>query len=278
MNYRHIYHAGSFSDLIKHTALIAVLNSLRKKDKPFAVLDAFAGLGMYDLSSEQATKTAESNDGIRKVLESSSGSPPLLRQFVDVVKSSNSNSDAALLNYYPGSPWIISSLLRPEDRLIASELHPQDYAHLRYLFSRSNQVAIHLLDAYNAVKAFVPFKQNRGLVFLDPPFEEKDEFDKLVGALKIINHRAANICSMIWYPIKEASPVRSFYKNCQAIGFKEILIIEFEIKNPLIAGLTKCGVLITNPPFIHEEIKGLLEYLKKNTYQNQAEFKAYKLV
>jgi 23S rRNA (adenine2030-N6)-methyltransferase len=267
MNYRHIYHAGSFSDLIKHITLIAVLNSLRKKEKPFAVLDAFAGLGVYDLTSEQSVKTEESKDGIGKVLESPVDHP-LLVQFVDIVRSLEQS-------HYPGSPWIISSLLREGDRLIASELHPQDYAHLRYLFSKTKNVAVHLLDAYNAVKAFLPFKENRGLIFLDPPFEAKNEFDKLVSALKIINHRAANICSMIWYPIKDAKPVQNFYKNCHSIGFKEILIIEFEIKNPLIEGLTKCGILITNPPFIHEEIKSLLEYLKKNTYQNQAEFKIY---
>jgi 23S rRNA (adenine2030-N6)-methyltransferase len=278
MNYRHIYHAGNFADVIKHISLITILNQLKKKDKPFAVLDAFAGLGIYDLSSEQATKTTESLYGINKILTSPSQNT-LIKQFVDIVQSAGPGVINSQINrtnnnehlYYPGSPWIIQNLLREKDRLIATELHPQDYANLKYLFHRTENSAIHHLDAYNAIKAFVPFKENRGLILLDPPFEDKNEFNKLIESLKIIRHRAGETCTMIWYPIKEEKIANDFYQKSQSVGFKEILKIEFELKSAP-TGLTKCGVLIFNPPFIHQELVETVAYIKSTIYQNEANY------
>lgn len=266
MNYRHIYHAGNFADVIKHLTLIAILNNLRKKDKPFVVLDAFAGLGIYDLTSEQTSKAQENSNGIRLILGAKNDqSPALLQQFISIVKLAGED-------YYPGSPWIISSLLRPGDRLIACELHPEDYASLKYLFRKDKQVAVHLQDAYRAVKAFLPFKENRGLILLDPPFEIKNEFDRLVESLKIIKLRAAGNCCTVWYPIKDKKLAERFYQNCQSIGFKEMLIIEFELSARADQGMSKCGLLIANPPLIYDEINSLLVYLKEEVYKGTAEF------
>jgi 23S rRNA (adenine2030-N6)-methyltransferase len=306
MNYRHIYHAGNFADVVKHLTLVSILNNLLKKDKPFAVLDAFAGLGVYDLSSEMALKTAEYSNGIRLLLNCGSNIPELMTQYIKIVKSAGAQCYTAdtskvdrktsgelaeptlvgeqkripqfdeanleVSKVYPGSPWIINSLLRQNDRLIASELHPQDYAHLRHLFIKNKQVAVHHLDAYNAIKAFVPFKENRGLVLIDPPFEVKDEFDKVIESLKIIAHRAANICTMVWYPIKDQRLVSSFYQKSSELGNKEVLLIEFELKMLNSQGLSKCGLLITNPPFIKDEIEQSLSFIKTNIYNGKAEF------
>lgn len=124
MNYRHIYHAGNFADIVKHLVLIAILEQLKNKEKPFAVLDAFAGLGLYDLASEAASKTLEYNNGIGKLLQALDHTPKSLKIFLSVINSVGQN-------FYPGSPFIINKLLRLQDRLIACELHPTDYLDLK---------------------------------------------------------------------------------------------------------------------------------------------------
>ncbi|MGX6960185.1 MAG: 23S rRNA (adenine(2030)-N(6))-methyltransferase RlmJ [Rickettsia endosymbiont of Pentastiridius leporinus] len=248
MNYRHIYHAGNFADIVKHLVLIAVLEQFKQKEKPFAVLDAFAGMGLYDLSSIAASKTLEHNNGIGKLLKITN-SPALLQTFLNI-------KNLAGENHYPGSPFIITKLLRPQDRLIACELHPEDYLSLKKLLSNN----IQHIDAYNAIKAFLPFQEKRGLIFLDPPFEVKNEFQKLLTALKQIKSSALNNSVLIWYPIKDLLLVRDFYHNYKNIGFKETFIIEYELlysdKN-----MIKCGLMLINPPNIKKELEELIEYL-----------------
>ncbi len=264
MNYRHIYHAGNFADIIKHLTLISILGKLRSKESPFAVLDSFAGSGSYDLASELALKTSESCQGIKKLITHSniiapSNIPNLLQEFINIVKVSNNSS------IYPGSPLFIQHMLRPDDRLIMCELHPEEYAALKKLL----RVDVHNMDGYLALKAFLPFKENRGLILLDPPFEVTSEFNKLLDSLNIIKKRARSICILIWYPIKNAKEVSLFYQNYQTIGYKETLKIEFEIFN-YHKNMNKCGVLVINPPNIKDEIKETMRYITKYVYLNQA--------
>lgn len=260
MNYRHIYHAGNFADIIKHITLIAVLEQLTKKDKALAVLDGFAGIGKYDLSSPWAIKTGESEGGIKKLLQlvpCSSSCPQLIQQFLALIKDDSNH------NIYLGSPLIISRMLRSSDRLIACELHPEDYRELKKVIFTNT----HNIDAYVAIKAFLPFKEKRGLIFLDPPFEAKDEFDKIINALKTIKQRMSNTCILIWYPIKNQPQVNYFYQNYQKIGFKEAIKIEFELSNSA-ANLNKCGLLVINPPDIQNQLNQTIGYLTKNLYTN----------
>lgn len=249
MNYRHIYHAGNFADIVKHLVLISVLEQLKKKDKSFAVLDAFAGLGLYDLSSEAASKTLESDTGINKLLQATNPIPLLLQTFLNIVNLAGEN-------HYPGSPFIIKQLLRPNDRLIVCELHPSDYLSLKQLLPTN----AHNIDAYNAIKAFLPFKENRRLIFLDPPFEVRNEFQKLLEALKKIKLRVLNNPVLIWYPIKDLPLVRDFYHNYKNIGFKETIIIEYELLNSD-KNMVKCGLMLINPPNIKGGMEKLTEYL-----------------
>jgi len=278
MNYRHIYHAGNFCDIIKHLTLIAILKNLLKKPKPFAVLDGFAGVGIYDVTSEAANKTRESELGVRKLFEVYDALlpdfPPLLSDLMQIIRSTGSQ------NLYPGSPLIIKSLIRPIDQLIACELHKQDYEYLKDVINTGT----HNLDAYLALKAFLPFEEKRGLVFLDPPFEERDEFSKLVKALRLIKTRAENICTLIWYPVKVAEHVQQFYTECKSIGFKEILKIEFELLNKMLAPsydliqkeekyyMNKCGLLIINPPYIQDELELNIDHIAKQVYNMQAKY------
>ncbi|WPY00889.1 Ribosomal RNA large subunit methyltransferase J [Candidatus Trichorickettsia mobilis] len=317
MNYRHIYHAGNFADIVKHFTLIAIIEQLKKKEKPFAVLDAFAGIGQYDLLSVEALKTNESINGVQKLLQYANLKkirPELIQKFLNII-SLNPKS------IYPGSPRIIHQLLRTHDRLIACELHPEDYKSLKILFTCTNNrplsklseergfggdterrsaahsrfvsdsstgpvykssaevefrkrsnISIHQLDAYLAIKAFLPFIENRGLVFIDPPFERKDEFSKLIEALKIIKHRASNICVLIWYPIKSTAEIKKFYQDYKIIGFKEALTIDFMLLDSP-NNMHQCGLLVINPPNIKNEISALMKYLTDNIFLNQAKFK-----
>lgn len=272
MNYRHIYHAGNFADLMKHLILIELLQKLREKDKAFTVLDAFAGLGIYDLSSEEAQKTKEYENGIGILSASLRGTTSTSAvgrgNLIVEEKSHTANTrlprDASITrndahraistylsiidslglpDLYPGSPYIISQLLREDDNLIASELHPQDYAELKHNMLIEKNTAIHLIDGYNAIKAFLPPKNLRGLVLLDAAFEVKNEYLKIIDALKLIRKRFAAGIVMIWYPIKDEALVRDFYSSLRDTGYTEFLKIEFEINNPKLQATIPFSVL-----------------------------------
>jgi len=275
MNYRHLYHAGNFADVVKHVTLISLLKKLCEKDKPFAVLDAFAGLGLYDLASEEALRTKESESGVGalvshgldprasevsrdprvKPVENSRAHgmqmPPIITEYLRVTASHN--------GLYPGSPMIAASYLREEDQLIAAELHPADYATLKHNMRRHNNVHVHHIDAYNAIKAFCPPKEKRGLVLLDPAFEVKDEFTKVLDALRLIKKRFSAGVVMVWYPIKDKQLVEKFYKDYREVGYAETLTIEFEVN--ALEGMKKCGILIANPPYIEPELREAMDYL-----------------
>ncbi len=263
MNYRHIYHAGSFADVMKHVILIVLLKKLKVKDKPFTVLDAFAGIGIYDLNSTQASKTLEHENGIGLLLKKADLiMPAAVREYLDIITDLNNPQETHL---YPGSPYIAARFLREADELIACELHPEDYETLK-----SNlYAAIHKIDAYNAIKAFLPPKTARGLVLLDPPFEVRDEFSKLISALKLIRKRFIAGMVMIWYPIKDRAETMGFYDQLKATGYPEFLKIEFGIK--LESGMNKCGLIIANPPDVKSEIDDIMSFICKEIYSGIAE-------
>ena len=266
MNYRHIYHAGNFADLMKHLILIALIKKLQEKDKGFTALDAFAGLGLYDLASEAAQKTKEYENGIG-MLKKYAGHSTLdtIQTYLSII------SELSSPTLYPGSPYIIAHMLREQDNLIASELHPEDYAHLKYNM-RWSDAAIHHIDGYNAIKAFLPPKNPRGFVLLDAAFEVKNEYLKIIDALKLIKKRFAAGVVMIWYPIKDEKLVREFYKSLKDTGYPEFLKIEFEIDTTEL-GMNKCGVVIANPPYIQNEIKDIMQLLCSDVYKGAAKMK-----
>lgn len=273
MNYRHIYHAGNFADLVKHITLIGLINKLKNKDKPFAVLDAFAGLGIYDLTLDQATRTSENRTGIKQLFANLTNNyPELIKQYIELVKSYNHSDQVTI---YPGSPLIISSMLRSNDRLIACELHKEDYPILKHNMALYPNSHIHNIDAYQAIKAFTPLLEKRGLVLLDPAFEVRNEFDKIIDALEILKKRFASGMVMIWYPIKDQKAINIFYQQQKEIGYSETLIIEFELLGDDTMGMHKCGIMICNPPFIEEEIKEAMVYLSKVIYHGKARAKVW---
>ncbi len=276
MNYRHIYHAGNFADIVKHIILISIINNLKLKAKPFAVLDAFAGIGLYDLKDERPNKTKEYNNGIGLFYELQSSSsneslPALINQYLNIIKDFNSGND---LEYYPGSPMIISYLMRRCDSLIASELHKDDYLELKENMSSTN-AKIHNICAYNAIKAFCPPKEKRGLIFIDPAFEVQDEFKKLIAVLQHTKSSFLNGLVMIWLPIKDTIITNDFYQKYKLLGYKESLLLEFEIaKNTDVLDnkMNKFGILIANPPYIQKDLTEALDYLVNIVYQGRAKY------
>ena len=243
MNYRHAYHAGNFADCMKHAILLVLLKSLARKPAGFCVLDTHAGCGQYDLSSEEAQKTGEWKSGIGRLLDSEE---PALQDYLSAVRD---------LGLYPGSPALARHALRPQDQLVACELHPEDVRPLRRLFRDDPQVSIHHRNGYEALRARLPPKDlKRGLVLIDPPFEKLDDFTQCAGAISLIRNRFRAGIVAVWYPIKHRTPVRAFYNALKDAGIRDILACEFLLRPALDPSrLNGCGMLVVNAPFGFEE-------------------------
>lgn len=270
MNYRHIYHAGNFADVFKHLIVARIIEYLKKKDHAFRVIDTHAGVGVYDLSSEEAQKTGEWIDGIGRIL----GKPikpeiePLIKPWLDVVVGLNAAQDK--LTRYPGSPILIRKLLRKQDRLTAIELHETDYKKLAGNFSGDYQARIIHLDGYLALGAHVPPKEKRGLILVDPPFEKTDEFERLVDRLIKAYKRFPGGIYALWYPVKHYNELNWFMNELKGTGIAKILRLELRIRQrSQTPGLDGCGMIIVNPPYVlSEEMKQLKPLLLERLAQD----------
>ncbi len=251
MNYRHAFHAGNEADCLKHAILVWLLRALARKPKPFFVLDTHAGTGRYDLHGEEATRTGEAARGILRLL---ADPPAALADYLGVVRS---------LTPYPGSPAIIAALLRPGDRAVACELHPEDHAALRRNLGHDPRIGVHLRDGYEAVGAFLPPPERRGLTLIDPPYEAADEYDRVIAALRTAQARFPGGTVAAWYPIKHRAPVRALHAAVRAAGLRDVVAAELWLREPLDpARLNGSGLLVRNPPYLFEaEIPPLLDAL-----------------
>lgn len=263
MNYRHAYHAGNFADVVKHAVLARLIEYLKRKDKAFRVIDTHAGVGAYDLSSDEAQKTGEWQDGIGRLLQADlkPQTANLLKPFLDAVRAMNPQGG---LQFYPGSPMISRFLLRKQDRLSAIELHPQDAATLRKRFDGDIQTRVLELDGWLALGAHVPPKEKRGLVLVDPPFEKEGEFQRLVDGLVRAHRRWPGGIYALWYPVKDRAAVNRFRAELAATGIEKILDIRFDIRQPSAeARLDGTGMIVVNPPYsLEAELGELLPALK----------------
>lgn len=264
MNYRHAYHAGNHADVLKHIILARVLDYLRQKEKPFAVLDAHAGIGRYDLKGAEAFKTGEWKDGIGKLL--AEPLPPevrvLLQHYLNMIHDLNPDG---VLRTYPGSPEVIVRLLRREDRIFLNELHPQDADVLAARYSGDKRVRVSRLDAAVAVKAELPFTERRGLVLLDPAFEVPDELNKTLRSVKHALERMQNVTLLIWYPLKAPDDAKDFLRGVSDFNQPGTLTAELLVKEPFAeGGLAGSGVVIVNPPFtLRAELERIMPALAR---------------
>jgi 23S rRNA (adenine2030-N6)-methyltransferase len=264
MNYRHAYHAGNFADVMKHVALTRIVEYLKRKDKAFRVIDTHAGIGVYDLSSAEAQKTGEWLGGIGKLLDAAL--PPeaaaLLTPYLDAVRALNPDGN---VRFYPGSPAIVRHLLRGQDRLTAIELHPADAAALKARFAGDFQTRVIELDGWLALGAHLPPKEKRGLVLVDPPFEEEGEFDRLADGLLKAHARWPGGTYALWYPIKDRKAVARLRERLSGAGIPKILDLSLEIRAPSPElRFDGSGLVVVNPPYpLEGEMRLVLPLLAK---------------
>ena len=250
MNYRHAYHAGNFADVLKHLALTLVIEHLKLKPAPFRIVDTHAGVGIYDLGSVEAEKTGEWRDGIGRVLDCSHipvAVTDVIGPYLAAVRALNRRG---AVTRYPGSPELARRLMRDTDRLVANELHAADCASLRRAMAGDARVKVMELDAWVAIKSLLPPRERRGLVLIDPPFEETGELERMLDGLTAATRRFATGTFMLWYPIKDPRPVARFHARARQSGFAKLLVAEQTIRDARDATrLNGSGLLVVNPPF-----------------------------
>jgi len=260
MNYRHAFHAGNFADVFKHALLTRILLYLMRKDAPLRYLDTHSGVGRYDLSGEEALRTGEWRDGIGRLMGAEL--PPavagLLEPYLALIPGS-----AGAPGVYPGSPLIARSLLRKQDRMTFSELHDHDARRLVRALGQDKRCKILMMDGYQALKAGVPPTERRGLVLIDPPFEERDEFERMALALEGAWTKWPTGTYALWYPLKLEGGVEAFRHYLSEGPVRKALCLELHVDHLRETGPLKgCGLVVVNPPFVlEEEARALLPFL-----------------
>ncbi|MEF2070957.1 23S rRNA (adenine(2030)-N(6))-methyltransferase RlmJ [Consotaella aegiceratis] len=254
LNYRHAFHAGSFADVVKHALLVRLALYLQRKDKPFRVFDTHAGIGLYDLAGDEAVRGGEHREGIERLLASPAADTPLLADYVGLVRQIRSDHGASA---YPGSPLLLRRLLRRQDRLSAYELHPRDAETLASLFRGDIQVKTFHLDGWLALGAHLPPKERRGLVLIDPPFEQADEIERAVAGLAKAYRRWPGGTYALWYPIKRRTERERLHALLRETGIANILAAEFQ-REPFgdEIRMTGSGLVVVNPPYTFSQEAG----------------------
>lgn len=245
MNYRHAFHAGGIADLFKHLTLLEVLRRMQIKPTPLCVIDTHGGGGLYDLLGDAAARTGEAGEGIVR-LWTAPPHPALaaLRAGVTAV------NPGGALHVYPGSPCLLAGALRPGDRLLACELHPEDGSRLKQALSGYAGVAVHVRDGYAALKPFLPPPEKRGLIHLDPPFEAPDEWQRLSATLIAAHRRFPGGVFAVWLPVKDRGLLGAFHGELLSAGLGDMLAAEFcpdAADRP--GRLSGSQMLLLNPPW-----------------------------
>lgn len=246
MNYRHAYHAGNFADVFKHVALVLLLEHLVLKAKPMFLLDSHAGAGITDLKAARSQRTKESDNGIGR-LWSASLSAGAIARYRALIAGFNPGGQLAA---YPGSPLLMRSLLRDGDRLVVNELQPEDRAALQGAIGPDRRVRVMGDDGYRLIKALLPPTERRGLVLIDPPFEQRNELALMARALKDAHRRWATGIVALWYPIKHDAAIRAWHDALGALGIPRIIacdLLRWPVVNP--ERLNGCGLVVVNPPW-----------------------------
>lgn len=276
MNYRHAFHAGNFADVIKHLVLVRILTYLHEKPAAFRVIDSHAGAGRYDLTGEEATRGGEWLTGIARVMQArfSEDAGALIAPYLDIVRAFN---PPGKLEAYPGSPLIARALLRPQDRMVACEVAPAPRKQLIDALRRDEQARVVDLDGWTALPAFVPPNERRGLVLIDPPFEQPDEFDRLARVFAETFAKWPTGIFMLWYPVKNRRATDALARQVAAASAAKgagdkCLRLEFSVAPAGEGqGLVSSGLLIVNPPWtLAAELRTVLPELQKPLGQGGA--------
>ncbi len=261
MNYRHAYHAGNHADVLKHVLLARVMEHMKKKAKPFRVIDAHAGIGVYDLAGIEAGKTGEWEGGIGKLAEPFAPDiEALLEPYRAVIAALNPGGGVRI---YPGSPELALRLMRANDRLIANELHPQDAIALERHYIHDQRVDVTSMDAETCLKAKLPPPERRGIILIDPPYEVKTEGEKAVRMMVHGLHRFAQGVFLLWYPLKADQTADSILAQVTALGVPATLKVELRVRESFRGGgLAGSGLIVMNTPWkLDQDLKLLVPAL-----------------
>lgn len=250
MNYRHAYHAGNFADVFKHAVLCRVLLHLRGKPAAFRVLDTHAGAGIYDLAGPEASRSGEWRQGIERLRNASVAAEvgALLAPYLEVVAAHNADGR---LTSYPGSPALVRAWLRPQDRFVACELESGAAAALAHNLRGERNIRVVAIDGWTALTAYVPPKERRGLVLIDPPFEQPGEFGRLADRLAAAYRKWPSGLYLLWYPIKDRRAAENFGRRLARSGIGKILRAELMIDDRA-DRLAGAGLVLVNPPWTLE--------------------------
>jgi 23S rRNA (adenine2030-N6)-methyltransferase len=262
MNYRHSFHAGNFADVVKHAVLARILAHLALKPTPFRVIDTHAGAGLYDLTARDAERTGEWREGIARLDEGplSPGAEAVLAPFRAALEALAPVAPGKTRKTYPGSPAFIRHALRETDSASLNELHPETFKALTEAMPHDGRLTLNKLDGYLAWKAQVPPSERRGLVLVDPPFEQPDEFARMAAGLKAMARKWPTGIAMLWYPIKDRRGVADFEAAALDSGFAKLSVIELHVDAHDAEGpLAASGLMIANPPWtLNDEMAALL--------------------
>lgn len=251
--YRHAFHAGNHADVLKHIVLQQVMQYMMQKDKPYWVIDTHAGAGLYSLQSKEAQTKGEYLQGIARL--SNAQTDPAIQAYVELITRINTDyghrgTIEQPYAYYPGSPLIAEYLLRGQDRLRAFELHPSDAPLLVDLFQKHKQVKVFAEDGFQALKALLPPPTKRAVILIDPPYEIKTDYDKVVQAVREGMQRFAEGVYLIWYPILPRADYRRMLDGLNKLSDKTLnLSIQVQAPNADGFGLLGSGVFMINPPW-----------------------------
>jgi 23S rRNA (adenine2030-N6)-methyltransferase len=257
VNYRHSFHAGNSADVVKHSLLIALVRALQQKQGALTLIDTHAGCGLYDLGGEQAQRTGEAAQG---VLRAFADLNPVLNDYRAVVRAVNAGEEPRL---YPGSPQMLAHLLRPQDVLILNEKHPEDADILRGVM-RGTLAAVHERDAYELWLAMLPTRTGRGVVVVDPPYEQTDERERITGTLAAAQRKWAHGVTVIWYPLKDRTTHQRWKHNLRKLDIPKFMSVEHWLYDADQPGIYNgAGLFIVNPPYAFTQaLPPLLEALR----------------
>ncbi|BDY05516.1 23S rRNA (adenine(2030)-N(6))-methyltransferase RlmJ [Ferrimonas sp. YFM] len=266
LSYRHSFHAGNHADVLKHAVQALILESLKRKDKPFVAHDTHSGAGRYDLTSEHAEKTGEYVDGVARLW--GEDCPEELHPYLKAVKALNPSGN---LRYYPGSPLLTRALIREQDRMVLTELHPTDFPRLKQEFARDRQVKVYQEDGYARLKASLPPKERRGVVLIDPPYELRGEYKDLVKGVKEGVQRWATGTYAIWYPVVSRQEINRLERALESTGIRKILQIELNVtEDTREHGMTGSGMIVINPPWtLEQQMQKALPWLRDKLAQDE---------
>lgn len=250
LSYQHIYHAGCFADVIKHVFLSRIIEYMTQKDKPFLYLETHAGRGLYDLESPMAKKTAEAQQGIHKFWPERSRLNESFAPFIQALLKINPNER---LRYYPGSPQIAMTHLRQQDRLVFCELHPQELRALQKISNQNQKIFIEQTDGMEKMKAVLPAREKRALIFIDPSYEIKNEYQSIPKNIAANYKKFPQGVYVLWYPMLPSLAHQTLIKHLKKIPTDKTLHLQFWLEDSKNQGMYGTGLFIINPPYVLAE-------------------------